>query len=155
MLVMAGQVAGCIGLLTVKEFHPNVVPYDDITRKLAVSLGLNCYNFTLAPKDDFLLCVHGRDIVKDIPEVAINIHPCLYKFKGKDPIGQLLASGERMASVGAHRMTSKIDEGEVLAEEFIDIGDSKTRTEVYNLLYPLYPIVILKALRRVGCSFRK
>ena len=49
--------------------------------------------------------------------------------------------------MGVHRMTEHLDEGEILAEEFVDVAGKQTAEEVYNVLYPFYALTLLKALR--------
>jgi len=157
-----GRQAGCIGLLTVFAVGcriQGVIAYDDIVSSLADSLNLPVFTSIKQPEvekllagSDLLVSVHGRDIVPtrllDLPHLGgINAHPCLYRYKGADPVGRLLRDGGTKASVGVHRMTEHVDEGEVLAEEFVDIAGKKTADEVYNVLYPYYALALLKALR--------
>jgi len=80
---------------------------------------------------------------------CINIHPCLYKYKGADPIGRLLSEGEKKASVGVHFMVEKVDSGKVLSEKFAGIGNAKTVAEVYNILYPYYSIALIEAISKI------
>ena len=79
---------------------------------------------------------------------GINVHPCLYGYKGANPVERLLKDGNTRASVGVHRMTAQVDEGEVLAEEFVDVTGT-TVDEVYNALYPAYATALIKALKVV------
>lgn len=159
---MGGNVAGCIGHMTLKALHHNlavIIAYDQIFAYFVHESGGWIFNTIknvdkkAIAKCDLLVCMHGREIVtKDILKMipAINAHPCLYKYKGTDPIGRMLADGHTRASVGVHRMTEKVDEGEVLAEEFVDVTGCKTREEVYNKLYPYYSIALMKAMRVMG-----
>ena len=43
-------------------------------------------------------------------------------------------------------MTENVDEGEVLAEEFVQVEGKDTVEAVYNALYPYYAIALVKAL---------
>ena len=167
IILLAGKQAGCIGMLAILALGHHIrsaVVYDKYTEKQAALLGLNYFkSINNVPRypdfflSDLLICVHGREIVPtevlEIPRYgAINVHPCLYAYKGADPIRRLMEDKNPMASVGVHRMTSKVDEGEVLTEYFRLVKDKTTEDEVYNALYPLYPIVISEALRRVCIS---
>ena len=101
-----------------------------------------------------IISIHGRELIPDkilgqVKYGGINIHPCLWKYKGADPIKRLIADKSPIASVGAHRMTDKVDEGEVLVEHFIHLQPYQSEADVYNQLYPLYPIVLIEALRKV------
>jgi folate-dependent phosphoribosylglycinamide formyltransferase PurN/RimJ/RimL family protein N-acetyltransferase len=105
-------------------------------------------------KPDLLICCHGRQILKKeilaIPQYGcINLHPCLYAYKGADPIKRLLKDRNSKASVGVHYMTEKVDEGEVIIEKFIDVSGCKTEEEVYNKLYLPYSLVLLQALEKI------
>lgn len=105
-------------------------------------------------KSDLLLNVHGREIVPPnllkLPQCAINIHPYLYKYKGANPVWRAWKDANFKASVGAHIMTDRVDEGKVLIEEFIDVSGTTSVEEIYNRLYPYYCIVILKVLDMIG-----
>ena len=108
----------------------------------------------LAP--DLLLCCHGRDILKkeilSLPRKGcINVHPCLYRFKGAEPIKHFLESEETKASVGVHVMTEEVDAGKTLVEEFKEIENKreKRQVEVYNELYPLYFKTVSIALEKI------
>ena len=86
---------------------------------------------------------------------AINVHPYLYKYKGGNPVGKALSESNFKASVGVHKMTEMLDEGEVIVEQFLDTTGSKSVEEIYNKLYPCYVNALLKALEIVGESKRK
>lgn len=161
---MGGKQAGCIGLLTMLAKGNSVkgaVMYDEMTSKLATELKIPVFSSIKSPEchglvkdSDLLVSVHGREIVPGsvlaMPRLGcINAHPCLYKYKGARPVERMLEDGETRASVGIHRMTEKLDEGEVLSEIFIDVSGKKTTEEVYNLLYPLYSLSIIKALEKL------
>ena len=77
---------------------------------------------------------------------AINVHPYLYKYKGKDPVGRALKDKNFKASVGIHSMGNKVDDGKVITELFTDISGSENVDEAYNKLYPYYCKSILEAL---------
>jgi len=158
--LMAGRQAGAIGVLTTLAKKIDViaiVSYDEIVEMISEKLNIPVYSsisdkefIDHLKKSDMLICIHGREIVTEdilnLPKIGcINIHPCLYKYKGKDPIKKLLKDGGKKASVGVHWMTSKVDSGEVVAEEFVDVTGFKTEIEVYNALYPFYSSVLLKA----------
>ncbi len=159
---MGGKQAGCLGLLTVYAagHQPTaLVAYDDLVQQLADSLSLPCYSSIrdsgfqdALAHNDLLLSVHGREIVPNrllaVPPLGgINVHPCLYRYKGADPIGRFLQDGISKASVGIHCMTDKVDEGEVLVEEFVEVEGKETVDGVYNALYPYYTTALIKALK--------
>jgi len=167
VVFLGGRQAGCVGLLAViAAGHriQGVVVYDSIVETLAARLGLPTFASIKQPEverllsdSDLLVSVHCREIVPkkllELPHLGgINVHPCLYRYKGSNPIDRLLQDGCTRASVGVHRMTESVDEGEVLAEEFVDVAGKRSVDEVYNVLYPFYASVLLKALRILETS---
>ena len=158
---MGGKQAGCVGLLTLYAggFNPiAVVAYDENVKQLAGTLSLPTFSSIrdsgfkeLLSTSDILVSVHGREIVPDellaIPRLGgINVHPCLFGYKGTNPVERFLKDGLLEASVGVHCMTATVDEGPVLVEEFVGVEGKETAEEVYNALYPYYSTALLKAL---------
>lgn len=162
---MGSNQAGMIGALTILSKGARMlsaVSYtDDLTDllkffRIPVYRSINEKGFAEKLKmSDLLVSVHGKEIVGagllKLPRFgAVNLHPYLYKYKGADPVGRALKDGEFRASVGAHLMEEKVDEGYVVAEEFIDVSGAKSAEEVYNRLYPCYSRIMLKALSAIG-----
>lgn len=158
---MGGNQAGMVGALTLlskgAEMLSAVSYTDDLTallRSLRIPVHKSIKEKGFIEKlkiSDLLVSVHGKEMVGEdllkLPKFgAVNLHPYLYKYKGADPVGRALKDREFKASVGAHLMEEKVDEGDVLAEEFIDVSGAKSVDEIYNRLYPCYSRVILKAL---------
>lgn len=161
---MGGKQAGCIGLLSLYAARCSVVgvvAYDKLVETLAKKLNLPIFSsihedkfIDLVSKSDLLVSVHGREIVP--PKIlkrpligCINVHPCLYKYKGADPVGRLLMGKNTKASVGVHYMVEKVDAGEVIVEKFVDVSGKNTVEEAYNVLYPYYAITILEAINKI------
>lgn len=162
---MGGKQAGIIGALTVlSKGHTilSAVSYSDDLHSVLSGFDVPLFKSIKDEKFidslrgcDLLLSVHGREIVPQAiiktPRLgAINVHPFLYKYKGADPIGRALADKEPKGSVGVHYMTDKVDEGEVIAEEFVDVSGIMSVDGVYNKLYPYYSKAILKALEKLS-----
>jgi len=158
---MGGKEAGINAVLTVlSEGHDIICAAsysDDLTdmlgrHKVPVSDSINDAAFILAlHKADLLLSVHGREVVPSEllakpSRGSVNVHPFLYAYKGKDPVGRALNEGNFKASVGAHIMTDELDGGKLLVEEFLDISGTKTREEAYEKLYPVYQRVVKQVL---------
>jgi formyltetrahydrofolate hydrolase len=172
VVFMGGKQAGCLGLLTLCAvgLRPAlIIAYDEQVRLLAKTMELPWVSklpqdFTRFDGYDLLVSVHGREIVKPATLArfrhAVNVHPCLRDYPGKDPVGRLIDDDGKVASIAAHVMTAEIDAGEILAEEAVSTEgiyygwDCPSREEctelVYNRLYPLYPRVLLAALRKLG-----
>lgn len=160
-IFLGGRQAGCIGLLALLAAGWRVaaaVAYDDDVRGLATALGVPVAGSVAAPEiaaalaaASLLVSVHGRQIVRDeilsaLPLGGINVHPCLYAYKGARPVERLLADRSPRASVGVHRMTDRVDEGEVLVERFVDVSGITSVDGVYNALYPTYASALVEAL---------
>ena len=167
VVFMGSKQAGCIGLLTAIAADcriQGVVAYGNIIGDLATNLGLPTFNSFKLPsveelltESDLLISVHLPYILPkrllELPRLGcINVHPCLYLYKGLHPIDRFLSDGHTKASVGVHRMTEEVDAGEVLVEEYVDVTGKRTVEEIYNVLYPYYSIALLKALRVLNCS---
>ena len=162
IVFMGSRQAGCTGLLTLLAAGHKVtgiIAYEDTLDKLSRELDIPGFSSVAQPqviellkKGDLLVSVHGREIVPvellNLPRLGcINVHPCLYAYKGANPIERLLNDGNTKASIGIHRMIEKVDEGEVLIEEFIDVTGKQSIEEIYNALYPYYSLTLLKALK--------
>ncbi len=150
VIFYGGRQAGIISLLTTLALNHEIVcviPVDAPVELAAKSLGLNIkkpqninsdesVNYLKKLKADLFLCCHGRQIIKSgilNRYKAINIHPCLYKYKGAEPIRRLLEDKNKKASVAAHWMTDKVDQGKVIVEIFKEV-ESDTVIGVYNEL---------------------
>lgn len=89
--------------------------------------------------DLILLADFGQLIPNDIlsiPKIAaINIHPSLLpKFRGSSPIQSALLSNEKETGVTIMKMAPKIDAGEILMQEVIEIDDSDNAMSMRDLL---------------------
>lgn len=162
---LGGSQAGIVGLLTLMSMGHRIfsmVAYDEINWEVARQLGVSGLydSVTKIPleskinKSDLLVSVHGREFVTN--EIiggprfgAINVHPCLYAYKGANPIKRMLRDKTTKASVGVHYMTDVIDEGEVITELYVDVKGCKTPDGVYNRLYPYYSLALMEAINKI------
>ena len=152
MNFVGNETAGMLGLLICKDYVDEVVGYSEQFSKFADSLGFNTLCFIEDANPGPTICVHGTEIFPKewLKHKCINIHPYLYCYKGKNvhPVTQAIKNRNVRASVGAHYMTDKIDEGPVIIEKFKDIKLG-TPQEVYQQLYPLYVEVISEILEEM------
>ena len=162
-----GETAGIVTLLTLlgtSHSITHVFPQDQGVARIAKSFQIPVKNkleinspkviTELIKKVDLLICCHGKRILSKelVSRVkCINLHPCLYKYKGAKPVDRLIADGNPKASIASHWMVEKIDAGETIIEEFIDISEvtKKSPQEVYSLLYPVYVEVLLNTLQKI------
>ena len=165
IIFYGGRQSGAVELLTVLALGHKVVcviPVDEPVEIVAKSFGLSVYKPKSVNEDEFVdylktlnadlfVCCHGRQIIKSRilhNWKAINVHPCLYKYKGAEPIRRLLEDKNTKASVAVHWMTDQVDRGEVIVENFKEI-ESDTVIGVYNELYPLYSKTLIEALQKM------
>jgi len=161
---MGGKQAGIIGVLAAIATGNKIisaVSYSEDLTNLLKTMKIPTYKsikdepfIEIVRNSDVLLSVHGREIVRpsllSLPKSGcINVHPYLYKYKGANPVGRALNDRNFKASVASHMMVQKVDEGEVLFEEFIDVGEASSEEEIYNRLYPYYAHVVIKTLKKV------
>jgi methionyl-tRNA formyltransferase len=159
-----GKQAGLITLLSiVAKGHKiaYVFPEDEIISNAAKMLDIPILDKTQINSDEtlsvlkdarvkHLVCCHGKRIIRGklLSLGCLNLHPCLYRYKGKDPIVRLIADNNRKASVGVHWMSEKIDEGDVIVELYKEV-ELDSVIGVYNQLYPLYAEAAVLALERI------
>lgn len=102
-------------------------------------------------KGSYDLCIVATyhkllDLKKMNLKNAYNIHPSLLpKYKGKDPINEVIKNKEKISGVTVHRLTNKFDEGEIIFQEkiFINIFDKR---EIIKQMMPIYKLMTKKIL---------
>jgi UDP-4-amino-4-deoxy-L-arabinose formyltransferase/UDP-glucuronic acid dehydrogenase (UDP-4-keto-hexauronic acid decarboxylating) len=83
-------------------------------------------------RPDILFSFYYRQLIRteilDIPKAGcLNLHGSLLpKYRGKAPINWVLVNGERETGVTLHYMTPRADDGDIVAQERIAIGDDDT-----------------------------
>ncbi|SCS50301.1 phosphoribosylglycinamide formyltransferase [Staphylococcus caeli] len=94
----------------------------------------------------------GENILNAYQRRILNIHPSLLpKYKGKDAIGQALASGDTQTGTTVHYVDSGMDTGEIIEQRTCDIypDDSKALLEarIKAIEHEFYPEVISKIIQ--------
>ena len=94
----------------------------------------------------------GENILRAYDKRILNIHPSLLpKYKGKDAIGQALASGDTITGSTVHYVASGMDTGEIIEQRQCDIypDDNKSDLEerIKAIEHELYPEVISKIIQ--------
>jgi methionyl-tRNA formyltransferase len=95
----------------------------------------------LAP-DLLVVAAYGQILSNDVlsvpPQGGINVHASLLpKYRGAAPIAWAIYHGETHTGVTIIRMSVRLDAGDMLAQEAIDIGPDETAGEVESRLAPL------------------
>lgn len=127
--------------LLANGFDVKVMPNDDIIRNAAFYLHLAIVNLETMGEFDYFFSCHGERIVpmKYLEgKVAVNMHDCLYKYKGQTPVQRYMDNGDTQASIESHHMIAKVDEGPVIHQVFFETPKVKTFGEYYNLALPRY-----------------
>jgi UDP-4-amino-4-deoxy-L-arabinose formyltransferase/UDP-glucuronic acid dehydrogenase (UDP-4-keto-hexauronic acid decarboxylating) len=92
----------------------------------------------LAP--EVLFSFYYRDLVNqeilDIPKTAsLNLHGSLLPaYRGRCPVNWVLVNGEQQTGVTLHRMTTKPDAGEILAQQAVAISPEDTALTLHGKL---------------------
>lgn len=168
IIFYGGQTAGVVVLLTILaggHTVSGVIAEDDKVKQIARVFNIKIYNKSIIDDEKFVeslkatsdlfICCHGKKILSKFfvrTIKCVNLHPCLYKYKGTRPIKRLIADNNSKASVGSHFMTENVDKGDVIVEHFISIKNTKdmTETDVYGFLYPLYSSVVINTMKKLS-----
>lgn len=155
------RVGLCVFLYLVGKGHSlKFVIVDDSPNTCNLNSIAGYFNIEKIPFDslkdqdfDVLVSCHGRKIIKnDVLEkgICINIHPCLFKYKGANPIGRYIENKDTLASVGCHIMTQEVDCGRVIKEVFFTTPIINNCLEFYNLALPYYIMCVHEALFEIN-----
>jgi UDP-4-amino-4-deoxy-L-arabinose formyltransferase/UDP-glucuronic acid dehydrogenase (UDP-4-keto-hexauronic acid decarboxylating) len=78
---------------------------------------------------------------------AINCHPSLLpRYRGPQPTFWMLKNGESVAGVTVHRMTEKIDSGQIIAQRELPILESENSAQLLQRQHHAAAEVLVEAL---------
>jgi methionyl-tRNA formyltransferase len=135
--------------LVAKGYGVKVISDDETVLWMADSLGLEIVTLDSMGEFDLFLCVHGNKIIDKkylVDKKFVNVHPCLYKYKGHNPIRRYILGKDTDGTVESHFMTEVVDEGEVIIEVGFETPICKTYADFYNVALKHYFFVIDKTL---------
>ena len=91
------------------------------------------------------------EVVWDMPALGTyNLHSSLLpKFRGAAPINWAIIRGEKETGVTSFKIQHKIDVGDVLFQEKIEIGKDETAGELHDRLMTLGAEVVLKTVKAI------
>lgn len=141
-----------LSLLAALGYKVKVITDDENVKWLANVLNCELVDFETMGEYDLLLSIHWHKFIdKKYFEYgsAINIHPCLFKYPGHNPVKQYIKNGDTQASVESHWMTEKIDEGEVIHQEFFETKKCHNYADFYNQCVDKYFKCIDRTLKQV------
>ncbi len=85
--------------------------------------------------------------INAIPSGILNIHPSLLpKYRGTTPIETALLNGDTTTGVSIMRLAKKMDAGNILAQETVNITNSTTKQSLYEELSKLGAKLLLDVL---------
>jgi methionyl-tRNA formyltransferase len=141
-----------LSYLVAKGFKVKVIPEDDLIRNLCKYYNLKIVNLENMGKFDLFICCHGEKIIDEkylVPDKFINMHSCLWKYKGKDPIGRYIKNKDTNASIESHFLVKDVDMGKVINRVLFKTPVIKSYGEYFNLAIPYYFQCIDETLRRL------
>lgn len=129
------------GVPVLEPEDPNRPEFVDRLRELRPeAIVLAAYRFILKPE---LLAVPPRG--------CLNIHPSLLPaYRGAAPIQRALMSGETKTGVSIFLMNEKIDQGDVVLQEALDIGPNETSGELAPRLAELGARLVVSGLEALA-----
>lgn len=99
--------------------------------------------------DLFVVAAYGKILPKEIIEIpkygAINVHASLLpKYRGASPVQCAILAGEKETGITLMLMNEKMDEGDILIQEEIKIGENETVEKLMERLEGLAARMIVK-----------
>lgn len=141
-----------LSLLVAMGYEVKVITDDKNVKWLAGVLNCELVDLDTMGEYDLLLSIHWHKII-DTKYFeygsAINIHPCLTWYKGKNPVKRYIANKNTTASVESHWMTDVVDEGEVVHQEFFETSVIEKYQEFYDIALPFYFRCIEQTVKKV------
>lgn len=147
------------GLLAVYFLASQCYDVKVITDDVFIMEAANRFNFPVVELDtmgdfDVFLCVHGNRIVPMEylqGKIAVNVHPCLsLGYKGHNPVKRYIANKNKVATIDAHIMEEKADEGEIIASETFRTGVVDSYASFYNIAPPYYISLFHKIFDKIN-----
>lgn len=139
--------------------HPLPSPVKELTLELGLRVlqpsNVNEESFltelrALAP-DLIVVVAFGQKLSRafiEVPKICcINLHASLLpKYRGAAPVNWAIVRGETMTGVTVLKVAEKMDSGDVLAQDFVEIDPEETAGELEERLARLGALLLLKVL---------
>lgn len=124
---------------------------DQQMEDLCNMLGVEVVTLETMPPHDLLLCCHGRKIIPKeyLTGLCVNIHPCLFKYKGHNPVKRYIANKDTLGSVESHYLTEVVDGGDVIHQEFFETTPITDFANFYNIATPYYYMCVNETLAKL------
>ena len=100
-----------------------------------------------------IVCQYGLIIPKEVleaPELgSINVHPSLLpKYRGASPIQSAIINGETKTGVSIMLMDAKMDHGDILAQQEVNIDPDDTFEVLHNKLLEISKPLLVETLKK-------
>jgi methionyl-tRNA formyltransferase len=98
----------------------------------------------------------SNEVLRAAPRGGINVHASLLpKYRGAAPINWAIYHGEKQTGVTIIRMSTKLDAGDMLAQEAVDILPDETAGELEARLAPLGAKLALQVIDQIEAGTTK
>ncbi|AMG66224.1 bifunctional UDP-4-amino-4-deoxy-L-arabinose formyltransferase/UDP-glucuronic acid oxidase ArnA [Providencia stuartii] len=103
-------------------------------------------------KPDVIFSFYYRDMLSEellalAPKGAFNLHGSLLpKYRGRAPINWALLNGEKETGVTLHKMVTKADAGDIVAQEKVTITDTETALTLHAKVREAAEVLLDKTL---------
>jgi len=104
--------------------------------------------------DIFCVVAYGRYLPKSYLEMCkyepVNIHPSLLpKYRGSAPIQWAVLNGDKETGVTSMYISPKMDAGDIILQEKVQIGEYETTGELWDRLSKLGGSLLVKTLEQI------
>jgi len=130
-----------LSYLVAKGYEVKVISDDETVLWMAEKLYCEVVTIEKMPEFDLFICCHGDKIIDKkylVEGKFINIHPCLYKYPGKNPIGKYILNEDTDGTVESQWLIEEVDGGEVIHKEEFSTPICNSYAAFYNIALPYY-----------------
>lgn len=141
-----------LSFLVAKGYSVKVITDDESIIWLAKSLGCKIVTIEKMGRFDLFLCVHGNRIIDKkylVDGKFVNIHPCLFKYKGHNPIKRFILNEDTDGTVESQYLIEEVDGGDVIHKESFHTGHVLDYAGFYNIAFKFYLRCIDATLKKL------
>lgn len=104
--------------------------------------------------DMIVVVSYGKFLPKSILEIpkygCLNVHPSLLpKYRGSAPIQWAIINGDKMTGTTIMKMNEKMDAGDMILQEEVEIEENETTGELWNRLSKISSELLIKAIQQI------
>jgi len=131
-----------------ENFNCKIYQPQDINSPEAISFlkAQNC--------DLFVVVAYGQILSQELLEIpkifAVNLHASLLpEYRGAAPINWAIINGDKATGISVIKMNRKMDAGEIIAQEKMDILETDTASSLENKLADLAAKILITSLEPI------